>query len=158
MKIYLAAPYGSRATVAAYADELRSIGITVTSSWLAETHDITPGTEGAATALSDEQVAEHAHTDLREVRDSDLLVLFTAASVGTEGGGGRHVETGMALALDKPVLVVGEPENVFHRMGPRYVFTFPDWHATVLDLARRYAGRHQNVDARRLCETSTDAR
>jgi nucleoside 2-deoxyribosyltransferase len=138
LTVYLAAPYGSRDTIAGYAAELTSIGITVTSSWLAEKHEINDGTQGAATALSDDQVADHANTDLREVRDSDVLVLFTAAAVGVEGGGGRHVETGAALALGKPVLVVGEPENVFHRLGPRQVFLVADWHAAVLDLARRF--------------------
>ena len=140
MKVYLAGPYGARKTIAAYRDELHTIGIEVTSSWLAETTEINDGTTGAATALPDEQVAKHAQADLFDVKRADLLVLFTAESVGTEGGGGRHVETGFALALNKPVLVVGEPENVFHRMG-RSVFVFPDWHATVLDLARRYATR-----------------
>lgn len=137
MKIYLAAPYGSRETIRTCAAEARSIGITVTSSWLDEDHEINAGTEGAAPALTDEQVDQHAQTDIREVRDSDLLVLFTAAYVGTEGGGGRHVETGIALALNTPVLVVGEPENVFHRTAG--VFTFPSWHAVCLDLARRFA-------------------
>lgn len=137
MKIYLAAPYASRDAIRTYAAEIRSIGITVTSSWLDEEHEINAGTEGAATSLTDEQVDKHAQADLRDIRESDLLVLFTAAYVGTEGGGGRHVETGIALALNKPVLVVGEPENVFHRTTG--VFTFPNWHATTLDLARRFA-------------------
>lgn len=138
MKIYLAGPYAARTTLAGYAEELRSIGITVTSTWLDETHDINAGTEGAATALTDSQVALHAATDIDDVRRSDILVLFTAASVGCEGGGGRHVETGIAIALHKPVLIIGEPENVFHRLG-NPVFTVPDWHAAVLDLARRLA-------------------
>lgn len=144
MKVYLAAPYGSRDTIRTYAAELREVGITVTSSWLNEQHEINPGTEGAATALSDEQVSQHAQTDIREVRNSDLLVLFTAAAVGVEGGGGRHVETGVALALRKPVLIVGEPENVFHRTTG--VFAFPDWHAALIDLARRY-GNRDRLDA-----------
>lgn len=148
MKVYLAAPYASRPTVAAYADELRHIGITVTSSWLAETHEINAGTEKAATALTDEQVAEHAATDLREVRESDLLVLFTAASVGVEGGGGRHVETGAALALGKPVVVVGDPENVFHRIGSQATVV-ADWHAAAVELARRVIAQRRDVAATR---------
>lgn len=139
MKVYLAAPYGARESIRQYAFELTEIGITVTSSWLNEQHEINAGTQGAAIALSDEQVSDHAQTDIREVRDSDLLVLFTAKTAGVEGGGGRHVETGIALALRKPVLVVGDPENVFHRTTG--VFTFPDWHATVIDLARRFSNR-----------------
>lgn len=140
MKVYLAAPYGSRDTIRTYAAELREIGIAVTSTWLDEQHEINAGTQGAAVALSDEQVSQHAQADIREVRDSDLLVLFTAKAVGAEGGGGRHVETGIALALRKPVLVVGEPENVFHRTHG--VFAVPDWHGAVVDLARRFGNRN----------------
>lgn len=139
MKVYLAAPYAARELIRTYADEVRTVGIQVTSSWLDEKHEINEGTKGAATALSDEQVSNHAQADIREVRVSDLLVLFTAAAVGMPDAksGGRHVETGIALAGYKPVLVVGEPENVFHRTHG--VFVFPDWHATLIDLARRFA-------------------
>ena len=149
MKVYLAGPYGARETIAGYRDELNTIGIEVTATWLTETHEIADGTTGAATALTDDTVARHAKTDLIDVERADLLVLFTAKSVGTEGGGGRHIETGYALALSKPVLVVGEPENIFHRIGSLAgVFTVPDWHAAVLDLARRYANRSGIAPAR----------
>ncbi|MCL8026331.1 hypothetical protein [Nocardioides bruguierae] len=148
MKVYLAGPYAARSTLHTYAAELEPIGIEVTSSWLKETHEITPGTEKAATDLTDDEVSAHARMDIADVRTADLLVLFTAASVGCEGGGGRHIETGMAIALSKPVLVVGEPENVFHRMGSP-VFVFPDWHATLIDLARRHAAPRQHTFAGR---------
>lgn len=149
MKVYLAAPYAARDTIRSYADELRQIGIKVNSSWLNEQHEINEGTKGAATALTDEQVSQHAQADIREVRESDLLVLFTAATVGMPDAksGGRHVETGVALALRKPVLVVGEPENVFHRTHD--VFVFADWHAALIDLARRFARRDQSIEAAR---------
>lgn len=133
LSVYLAAPYGAREMIRAYADELRGQGIRVTSSWLDEQHDINPGTQGAAVALSDQQVDQHAQTDIREVRGSDLLVLFTAAAVGVEGGGGRHVETGIALALGKPVVVVGAPENVFHRTAG--VVVLPTWRVAANHLA-----------------------
>ncbi len=137
MRVYLAAPYGSRETVRDYATQLTRIGFTVTSTWLAETHDITPGTEGAAVELTDEQVAKHARDDLRDIDKSDLLVLFTSASVGVEGGGGRHVETGYALSQLGPahVIVVGEPENVFHRMTG--VVRVPTWIEAVVELSHR---------------------
>lgn len=143
MKVYLAAPYGSRETIAAYRDELTRVGFTVTSTWLEEKHEITSGTEGAAAALSDEQVAAHASTDLLDIDRSDLLVLFTAASVGAEGGGGRHVETGYALAKigTRHIIVVGSPENVFHRMTG--VTTVPDWHEAVVELSARLVERER---------------
>lgn len=137
MKVYLAAPYGSRATIRGYAQQLSKVGFTVTSSWLDEKHEINDGTQGAATALPDDQVDQHARDDMRDIDKSDLLVLFTSASVGVEGGGGRHVETGYALAKlgAAHVIVVGDPENVFHRLSA--VTTVPDWHEAVVELSSR---------------------
>lgn len=116
MRVYLAAPYGARGKVRGYAAQLNEAGFVVTSSWLNEAHEITAGTQGAAPALSDDEVAAHAQSDLWDLQRSQALVLFTAAFVGVEGGGGRHVETGYAIALGLPVLVVGAAENVFHRL------------------------------------------
>lgn len=140
MKVYLAAPYGSRETIRDYAAQLRRIGFTVTSSWLDEQHEINAGTQGAAVALSQEQVSQHAFDDLRDVDRSDLFVLFTAAAVGVEGGGGRHVETGYFVAKrgTAHTIVVGEPENIFHRMTS--VTRVPDWHEAVIELSARMVG------------------
>lgn len=137
MKIYLAAPYAARDAVRLRGQELTRIGFTVTASWLDETHEINSDTTGAATGLPDAQVAVHAATDLRDIDGSDLLVAFTAGALGVDGGsGGRHVETGYAIALGMPVLVVGEPENVFHRY-PRACAVVPNWHEALIELSAR---------------------
>lgn len=137
MKVYLAAPYAAREAIRPRAEELTRIGFKVTASWLGETHEIHGGTTGAATDLPDAQVAVHAATDLRDIDGSDLLVAFTAKALGTDGGsGGRHVETGYAIAKGMPVLVVGEPENVFHRY-PRACSVVPNWHEALIDLSAR---------------------
>jgi nucleoside 2-deoxyribosyltransferase len=137
MKVYLAAPYAVRDTVRDLAAELARIGFTITSSWLDEKHDITPGTEKAATDLTDAQVSAHARQDMNDIDVSDLLVLFTAKACGAEGGGGRHIETGYALARGIPVIVVGDPENVFHRLGPSRVTVVPNWHGAVIEASSR---------------------
>lgn len=137
MRVYLAAPYGAREEVLGLASDLYSRGMTCSSSWLAETHEINPGTEGAAPALSDAQVALHATDDLVDILSSQALVLFTAAYLGVEGGGGRHIETGYAMATGIPVIVVGEPENVFHRMGLPRVELVSDWASALGSLALR---------------------
>lgn len=139
MRVYLAAPYGSRDTIRSYAAQLSRIGFEVTSSWLNEKHEINAGTQHAASALSDDQVSAHAFDDLYDVGRSHLFVLFTAASVGVEGGGGRHVETGYFLSTEgaSQVIVVGEPENIFHRMAPVTVVT--DWYEAVIELSSRLA-------------------
>jgi nucleoside 2-deoxyribosyltransferase len=136
MKVYLAGPYVARDTLRTYAGELATMGWDIQCRWLDETVDITPGVLGAATDLDDGIVASHARADIEDIKRSDVLVGFTSASVtdGTGGlSGGRHVEFGVALALGKTVLLVGEPENVFHRLPQ--VTVAPDWHAVTVQLA-----------------------
>lgn len=139
MKVYLAAPYAARELVAGYATELTRIGYTVTSTWLKETHEINPGTTDAATDLDAATVSGHAQDDLRDVYVSDLFVLFTgkAVRIPDAGSGGRHVETGYFIAQrgTAHVIVVGEPENIFHRMTA--VTRVPDWHEAVIELSAR---------------------
>lgn len=133
MKVYFAAPYAARDVVAGHVDDLDALGLGVKccSSWLTETQPIDAGTTGAATSLEERVVNEHALADLEDVRAADVLVVFTAASLGLEleetASGGRHVETGYALALGRPVVVVGEAENIFHRS--QLVWRVDDWSA-----------------------------
>jgi nucleoside 2-deoxyribosyltransferase len=140
VRVYLAAPYAARAQVRTYRDELVRVGFSVTSSWLDETHEIGSGTVGAATDLPPDDVAAHASIDLYDIDRSDLLVVLTADQSDMVGGtgtsGGRHVETGYAIGKGLPVLVVGEPENVFHRLG-RACTVVPNWHEAVIELSSR---------------------
>ena len=144
MNVYLAGPYAARPTLHAYAGELEAIGYKVTATWLQETHDINEGTVAAATALPDNEVDAHARQDMRDIDAADLVVAFTAARAGVDaqqgGSGGRHVETGYALAKGKPVILVGQPENVFHRLAT--VTICHDWHDALIELAGRLV-RHE---------------
>lgn len=144
MKVYIAAPYAARDALRPYAAELELIGMPVTSRWLKEQHDTATG-GGAATPLPDDQVRVHVDHDFRDIDTADTLVLFTAAAAadlleaGTEArgrlhSGGRHVETGYALARHKRVIVIGEPECIFHRAAR--VQIVPNWHAAVLELCK----------------------
>lgn len=129
MKVYIAAPYGARAQAQWCAAHLT--GHEVTSSWLGGTRPVDESTTCTAPALSDEQAARYAERDLADVARSDVLILLTASiaqiSAGGAASGGRHVEVGYALALGKPVIVVGEPENLFHRS--RLVYLAQTWEA-----------------------------
>ena len=117
MKVYLAAPYPARPTIAALAaTTLSTNGHDVTAQWVHDTTPIRPDTVGPAPALTDDQVADAAYACLTDIDHADALVLITAAQVSAEGGGDRHVETGYALARSIPVIVYGAPENVFHRL------------------------------------------
>jgi nucleoside 2-deoxyribosyltransferase len=132
IKVYLAGPYRARTILKDCADELDRIGYTVVCRWLDGDH------EGAPDAAADAPVEDRqrwAREDLQDVDACGVLVAFTADAVGKAGAsGGRHIETGYALARNKTVVLVGEPENVFHWLPQ--VNRVPDWHAAVVLLAR----------------------
>lgn len=124
MKVYTAAPYAARELVRGHREHLLAAGLEPVSSWVHETVKITEGTKGAAAALTDTEVRHHAKGDFRDIRGCALLLHYTAAycaerlpEVDPAGfySGGRHVETGYALARGIPVVVLGEAENVFQR-------------------------------------------
>lgn len=144
---YLAGPYAARTELAGYAEELRTIGYRVQCQWLDETHEITAGTTGPAREITAEQVNLHASQDLIDIRNCTVLVAFTVDALKTPitvgNSGGRHVETGYALALDKDVVLVGQPENVFHRMS--LVDRFADWHSALVHLARRLVEHERDL-------------
>lgn len=131
MKFYIAGPYVSRGAIRALAGDLSSLGLTPTSSWLNEPYEVHSGTTGAATALPDEEVQRLTQQDLEDVEAADVFILLTPKFLRIDllagSSGGRHVETGIALAKGIPVIVVGEPENIFHRHAGVRVFS-AWWH------------------------------
>jgi hypothetical protein len=44
----------------------------------------------------------------------NAVVVLIAEPEGIMVPAGKHIETGMALALGRPVYVIGRSENVFH--------------------------------------------
>jgi nucleoside 2-deoxyribosyltransferase len=121
-RIYVAAPYAAR-------DELRRIVVNfnqdfeIVSSWLNHTHPIHEGTLDTAPDMTEEYVQTATAQDLAEVDSADYLIMFSSSycqftlhlPLEETISGGRHIETGYALAKGKPVVVVGTAENVFHR-------------------------------------------
>lgn len=138
ISVYLAAPYAKRDTVRkALLPELAKVGASHTSSWLDDEHEITDGTIGAATDLTDGVAGEHALIDLTDIDEADVFVLFTASYFGYMGpSSGRHVETGYALAKGKYVVVLGQPENIFHRIDDGQVEVVDDWNSVLLAIQR----------------------
>lgn len=102
MKVYIAAPYPLRDKAATMMRVLELKGIEVTSRWL---------------KAPDTMCDEHARKDLDDVAAADLLLAFNPDGWGEKGTGGRHVEFGYALALGKPILLVGERTNIFHHLS-----------------------------------------
>jgi nucleoside 2-deoxyribosyltransferase len=102
--VYLSARFSRREELNRYRERLAEAGIEVTSRWLT---DPTP-------ELTDEAWRTLAAKDRGDIRRADALVLF--ADSKRDSRGGRHVEFGMALALEKRLIVVGEIENLFQRL------------------------------------------
>jgi nucleoside 2-deoxyribosyltransferase len=99
LKVYIAAKFEQQAEVCDKATELEHLGMEVTSRWRFEDGTI--------------PLAACAQMDLDDVKDADVLLLLTS---GGKSGGGKHVETGYAIALGKRVIMVGPKENVFHNL------------------------------------------
>jgi len=109
MKVYLAAAWGRRLEIAQVAEQLRALGIEITSRWLTEETDMSSDRA--------QFLAERAEIDLADVDAADALVRFTDTLAPTVDGrlisGARMVEFGYAKARGKILYVVGGHQNVF---------------------------------------------
>lgn len=111
MKAYLATKYDRYAEMQGVRDFLVALGHTVTSTW----HDQHEQEESAPLdQLNSEpdRVAKYARLDIDDLRAADTVISFT----GQQSTGGRHVELGLAIAMDKRLIVVGPREHVFHAL------------------------------------------
>lgn len=124
--IYLSGQFEDRSALDAVRQDLVSAGYPVTSRWLDAPSSV-PATalaadEGAAARLSD-----IARQDFADIVTATVVVVYNPPEACGIGRGGRHVETGYALALGKPVAVVGARGNVFHWLPE--VTLVADWPA-----------------------------
>lgn len=108
-RIYLAARFSRRHELKPFAEALSAAGHQVTSRWLdSDEHHLEltgqRSSDGAAAAIR----------DLEDVRDATVCIAFTEPADGRQGRGGRHVELGAAITLGLRLIVVGEPEHIFH--------------------------------------------
>jgi nucleoside 2-deoxyribosyltransferase len=112
MRVYLAASYRRKPDIAEAAAYLESRGIEVVSSWHREIY--APGID--IRTLATEVNQGIAEKDWEEILESDALILWTEDPNHQPPRGGRHVEFGIALALGKRLLVLGDRENIFHHL------------------------------------------
>jgi hypothetical protein len=112
MLIYLASRYSRYPEMQRYATELAANGHIITSRWIEGDHQI--DNEGLSAQADATDRIRFAEEDRRDLCGADCVISFTEAPRSSNSRGGRHVEHGMALALDKRVIVVGHRENVFH--------------------------------------------
>lgn len=126
MKIYLAARYTRYLELQQPVRDLLSLGHTVTSEWLLNPYN--NGDNGYAFGGDDAYVQSEAERDIQNVRDSDMLIVFSEDE-GHLARGGKHVEFGIALALGKRLAVVGRKEVLFHYLPNVEVYS--TWQAAL---------------------------
>jgi len=142
--IYIAARYDRREEMCGYAKELRELGYEVNSRWLLGTHQIhqhaelidktgVPSDSHGVTLLA----RPFAEDDVADVSQADILIFFSEPPDSHSKRGGRHVEYGMALALQKKIIVIGDRENVFHCLPQ--VIRFDTWDDFKKTEVRRYS-------------------
>lgn len=104
MKVYLASRHQDRELMRQWRSLLIDRRHEVVSRWLNDDF----------WCLDDDVLM--AQGDLEDVFRSDIVVVNSLPQSHNNGSGGRHVEFGYALAHRKPVILVGERENVFHAL------------------------------------------
>ena len=107
MRVFIASHSQSQA--ASLKSALECAGHEVSARWITTDTKFGHG----LLAYTDLERRDLAQMDERDVRSSDALVVL-AETEGKTVPGGKHVETGIALALGKPVAVLGRRENIFH--------------------------------------------
>lgn len=150
MRIYLAARYSRRLELCGYREELQALGYEVQARWLNGGHQISnEGTpigengealveDGSTNVAAAQLRSKFAFDDYEDVVGSDIVISFTEPPRSEHSRGGRHVEFGIALALKKPVMVVGHRENIFHWL-PHVKFVH-DWPSAVKFLLWKASG------------------
>jgi len=110
LKIYLTGRYSQKEEIKEFAEQIKSLGVEVTSSWLDEPHP----PQITMDDLTKEELRDFALRDFYDLRAADAIVCFSCSPIEPTVRGGRHVEFGIALALAKNIWVLGPRENVFH--------------------------------------------
>lgn len=118
---YLASSYSRRDELNTYRAKLEELGYTVNARWLSGAHEVRDNYEQRL----ENQI--FAQEDMEDLSKSDIFMLFTNP-LGHAGRGGHHVETGMAIAFGKEVIIIGQKINVFHYLpGIEFYETFEDF-------------------------------
>jgi nucleoside 2-deoxyribosyltransferase len=118
IRVYLAAPFQLQRQAIDLMGGLHLQGIGCTSRWLV-----------AEETNSD----EWARNDLADVAEADVFVALNPEGWRSAGTGGRHVEFGYALALRKPIVLVGVQSHIFHHISSVVVVPAVDDDVLMLD-------------------------
>jgi len=89
---------------------VQSYGHEVTARWILSDKKFCQGLD----AYSDEERTKIATMDEEDIFAATDGLILLAEEPGKLVPGGKHVETGIAIALGRPVFVIGRRENIFH--------------------------------------------
>lgn len=120
LRIYLAAPWANRNDAAAEGRKIEARGHTITEPWWNHPE-----------STDREELVRQAQRDIEGIVAADFVIVLQLAL-----SEGKAVETGIAMALMKPIVVVnpsGQPANLFQN-GLHSVATLTE----ALDLASEY--------------------
>ena len=90
--------------------ELIKLGHEITSRWITEDTKF----HKSQKAYSDEERMHISLLDEEDVRKAEDGLILISEKTGRNVPGGKHVETGIALGLGRPIYVIGRKENIFH--------------------------------------------
>lgn len=113
-KIYLASRYSRFEELRKYRDILEKLNFVVTSRWIDGDHKLK---EGLSEEAQFNERQRFAKEDWEDMLSADTIICFTEEPRKTNTRGGRHVEFGGALALDKKCIIIGWRENVFYTLS-----------------------------------------
>lgn len=122
--IYLGARFSRKSELVGYKRDIESLGamfglpLFVRSSWLVlpdrrddPDFSVPLNERDRSFATKCSQIARR---DIEDLNNCDLLISFSEIPYDEYSTGGRHVEFGYMLARQKPIILVGQIENVFH--------------------------------------------
>lgn len=114
MKIYIAARFSKRPEANQLARELIALGHIITSRWVKPDCDHVLPT-GLSQQAADSERQRFAQEDYDDVAACDMLVALMEEP-RSNSRGGRHVEFGIAIGMQKQLAIIGPRETVFHHL------------------------------------------
>lgn len=115
--VYIAAPLPMRDAARSLMAVLEAMGYDVTSTWLKRPLPAETGPN-----VNHSELNAWARRNLTDIRRSHVVVAMNFPHWRDRGTGGRHFETGYAVAMLIPVILFGGPHgNVFHYLDEDFV-------------------------------------
>lgn len=137
ISVYLASPWADKEQTKIYAQQFREAGLNVVSRW----HDFHEDKPTDGLQYDVDVLMKEALADVEDVLACDIFVLFNTQPRGQETSG-KAVETGVAIAACKGIVLVGERTNVFHYLDIPQVRTVEE----AIEAVKNYPWKPGQID------------